>query len=98
MPNLKPMQVTETEIGFELKMFKNRVNLDLAAYKKITIDQIVSVQISDASGFVNTRINSGRKPKYGLEALLNLYLFKQKISHGSLLANTAYNKTKVLSI
>ncbi len=41
-PNLKPSRVAETEVGLELKMFKNRVNLDLAAYRKITTDQIVT--------------------------------------------------------
>ena len=41
-PNLKPSRVAETEVGLELKMFKNRVNLDFAAYKKITKDQIVT--------------------------------------------------------
>ncbi|MEO7962044.1 MAG: SusC/RagA family TonB-linked outer membrane protein, partial [Ginsengibacter sp.] len=47
--NLKPSRVAETELGLELKMFKSRVNLDIAAYRKITSDQIVPVQISNAS-------------------------------------------------
>ena len=66
IPILRPMTVTETEIGLELKMFKNRVNLDVAAYKKITTDQIVQAQISDASGFVDTRINSGKSENQGV--------------------------------
>src|SRR6187549_1160841 len=64
-PNLRPMTVSETEIGLELKLFKNRVNLDVAAYKKITTDQIVQAQISDGSGFVDTRINSGKSENNG---------------------------------
>ena len=63
------MRVSETEIGLELKMFKSRVNLDFAAYRKITTDQIVQAQISDASGFVDTRINSGKSRNLGLEAI-----------------------------
>ena len=55
------MRATEKEIGLELKLFKNRVGLDLAVYQKITNDQIVSAQVSDASGFVNTLINSGTR-------------------------------------
>ena len=66
-------------------MFKNRVNLDIAVYKKITTDQIVHVQISDASGFVDTRINSGKSENNGFEVLLNLILFQQKILDGNLL-------------
>jgi outer membrane receptor protein involved in Fe transport len=97
-PNLKPMTVSETEIGLELKMFKNRVNLDLAAYKKITTDQIVQAQISDGSGFVDTRINSGKSENLGLEVLLNLIPFQSKNFTWDFTFNNAYNKTKVLSL
>jgi TonB-linked SusC/RagA family outer membrane protein len=97
-PNLRPMTVTETEIGLELKMFKNRVNIDLAAYKKITTDQIVQAQISDGSGFVDTRINSGKSENRGIEILLNLIPFQSKDFTWDFTWNNAYNKTKVLSL
>lgn len=96
--NLRPSRVAETEIGLELKMFNSRVNIDLAVYKKITKDQIVAVQISDASGFVNTRINSGKSQNKGLEALLNLVPIRNKTFTWEFTGNTSYNKTKVLSI
>ena len=97
-PNLKPSRVAETEIGLELKMFKNRVNLDVAVYNKITTDQIVQVQVSDASGFLNTRINSGKSSNKGFEVMLNLIPVQNKNFTWQFTANTAYNKTKVLSI
>jgi len=97
-PNLRPMTVTETEIGLELKMFKSRVNLDVAAYRKITADQIVQAQISDGSGFVDTRINSGKSENLGLEVLLNLIPFQSKNFTWDFTFNNAYNKTKVLSL
>ena len=76
--NLKPMRIKETEVGIELKMFNNRVNFDAAVYKKMTIDQIVPVQISDASSFTSTLINSGESQNKGFEALLNLNLSRAK--------------------
>ncbi|HMJ68992.1 MAG TPA: SusC/RagA family TonB-linked outer membrane protein [Cyclobacteriaceae bacterium] len=96
--NLKPMRTKETEIGFELKMFNNRVNLDFAAYHKITIDQIVNAQISDASGFTTTRINSGRSQNRGVEMLINLIPVKTTDFQWDLTFNAAYNITKVLSL
>ena len=96
--NLKPMRIAETEIGLELKMFKGRVNLDVAAYRKITTDQIVQAQISDASGFVDTRINSGQSRNLGVEVLLNLVPVQTKNFTWEFTANTAYNITKVLSL
>ena len=97
-PNLKPSRVAETEIGLDLKMFKSRVNIDLAVYRKITSDQIIPVQISDASGFVNTRINSGKSRNEGFEVLLNVIPVQTKTFSWEFTANTSYNKTKVLSI
>lgn len=97
-PNLRPSRVAETEIGLELRMFNNRVNLDVAAYRKITSDQIVSVQISDASGYFNTPINSGKSRNMGFEAMLNLVPIRNRKFTWEFTANTSYNKTKVLSI
>lgn len=96
--NLRPMRIAETEIGLELKMFNSRVNLDLAAYRKITTDQIVLAQISDASGFVDTRINSGRSRNLGFEVLINLVPVETKDFTLEFTANTSYNKSKVLSL
>ena len=97
-PDLRPSSISETEIGLDLRMFKNRVNLDIAVYKKITEDQIVNVQISDASGFINTRINSGKSENNGFEVLLNLVPIRTNNFSWEFTANTSYNKTKVLSI
>ncbi|GEO07948.1 SusC/RagA family TonB-linked outer membrane protein [Segetibacter aerophilus] len=96
--NLRPMRISEAEVGLELKMFNSRVNLDVAAYRKITTDQIVQAQISDASGFVDTRINSGRSRNLGIEGLLNLVPFKTRNFTWEFTANTSYNITKVLSL
>lgn len=97
-PDLRPMRVKEIEAGLELKLFQNRVGLDVSVYKKTTIDQIFSVQISDASGFLNTRINSGESYNKGVEALLNVVPVQTKDFKWELTANTAYNTTKVVSI
>jgi TonB-linked SusC/RagA family outer membrane protein len=97
-PDLKPARVAETEVGVELRMFNNRVNLDVAAYRKITSDQIVLVQISDASGYASTPINTGKSRNYGFEAMLNLAPVRTSDFSWDFTANTSYNITKVLSI
>ncbi|TWI86837.1 TonB-linked SusC/RagA family outer membrane protein [Chitinophaga japonensis] len=97
-PRLRPSRVAETEVGLEMRMFDSRVNLDIAAYRKITSDQIVLVQISDASGFLNTPINSGKSRNHGFEAMLNLALIRDRQFNWDFTANTSYNITKVLSI
>jgi len=96
--NLRPMRISEKEVGLELKMFKNRITLDAAIYQKLTQDQIVSAQISDASGFTSTLINSGRSQNNGVEALLGLVPVKSPSFQWDLTFNASYNKTKVLSL
>jgi len=97
-PNLKPMRVAETEVGLELRFLNNRLGLDVAAYEKITTDQIVQAQISDASGFVDTRINSGESRNRGIEFLLNIVPVETTNFTWNFTFNGSYNKTKVLSL
>lgn len=96
--NLRPMRTAETELGLELKLLDSRVSLDAAVYNKITTDQIVSAQISDASGFVTTLINSGKSQNRGFEMLLNIIPIKTNDFQWDLTLNGSYNKTKVLSL
>ncbi len=96
--NLKPMRASEKEIGLELKLFRNRISIDFAAYQKITNDQIVSAQVSDASGYTNTLINSGKSQTNGVEMLLNLVPIKQASFQWDLTFNGSLNNTKVLKL
>jgi TonB-linked SusC/RagA family outer membrane protein len=96
--NLKPMRTSESEIGLELKLFQNRLSIDLAAYRKVTSDQIVSAQVSDASGFTNSLINSGKSQTNGLEMLLAFSPVKTNSFQWNVTVNGSYNITKVLSL
>lgn len=97
-PDLRPMRIGETEVGLELKFFKSRLNIDVAAYRKITTDQIVQAQISDASGFIDTRINSGKSRNSGIELLLDIIPIESSNFTWNFTFNVNYNKTKVLSL
>ena len=96
--NLKPSRTSETEIGLELKLFKNRVSMDFTYYHKVTKDQIVSAQVSDASGFTNTLINSGISQNDGLEMLIGFSPIKNNNFNWNLTFNGSYNITKILSL
>lgn len=97
-PNLKPMRVAETEVGLEMKMLQGKLMVDLAAYNKITNDQIVTAQISDASGFINTSINSGSSRNRGVEMLITGVPVEVGNFTWESSFNVAYNKTMVLSL
>lgn len=71
-PNLRPLKVKEAEVGLELRTFDNRLSLDAAFYRKNTVDEILNVDISAASGFNQTKVNVGKLRNQGLEMLLSL--------------------------
>jgi len=96
--NLRPMSVAETELGLELKMLNGRLGFDVAVYRKITTDQIVNAQISDASGFTSTRINSGKSQNKGIEMMVNVVPLRTNNFQWDFTFNGAYNITKVLSL
>ncbi len=100
VPNadLRPMRVSEVEFGLELKMFSNRVGLDLTYYDKLSSDQILRAQTSDAGGYQNQLINVGQSQNRGLEMLVNLIPVKTQDFNWNLIFNAAYNKTKVLNL
>lgn len=95
---LKPSRTAESEVGLELKLFNNRVGLDVAVYNKITSDQIVAAQSSDASGYTSTLINSGQSRNQGVEVLINLTPVRTKDFSWDVTLNGSYNKTKLLKL
>ena len=56
------------------------------------------MQISDASGFTSTLINSGESQNKGFEGLLTLVPIQSKNFRWEFTANTSYNITKVNKI
>ncbi|XOV91626.1 MAG: SusC/RagA family TonB-linked outer membrane protein [Bacteroidota bacterium] len=96
-PNLKPMRVKEKEIGLEVTLFDN-INFQVSYYDKLSSDQILSAQISDASGFGNQLINVGESSNKGVELLASFYPVRNNVISWNFMANGAYNESKVLSL
>lgn len=87
--NLRPLKIKESEVGLELIFFNRRLTLDVAAYRKNTVDEILNVDISQASGFSQTKVNVGRLRNQGLEILLGFV----PISTGNFTWETSFNHT-----
>ncbi|RZK63508.1 MAG: TonB-dependent receptor, partial [Pedobacter sp.] len=49
-PNLKPLKTTTIELGTELRMFRNRLNFDFAAYTGSTKNQILNRLVDRSTG------------------------------------------------
>jgi TonB-linked SusC/RagA family outer membrane protein len=72
IPNsaLKPSLASEIEIGTELRLFNNRVGVDLAWYNKKSKNEIVSAPASSTSGYTGVFLNVGELQNKGVEMLL----------------------------
>jgi TonB-linked SusC/RagA family outer membrane protein len=69
--DLVPEQTNSFEVGTDLKFIKNRVGLDFTYYNMKTKDQILAVDISNASGFQQMLINAGEIQNQGVEVMLS---------------------------
>ena len=96
--NLRPLRIQETEVGMELKLFQNRIGLDVTYYTKTTDDQILAAQISDASSYTSKLINVGRSMNRGLEMLLTFSPVSTNSFRWDVSANASYNTSEVLRL
>ncbi|WP_421827463.1 SusC/RagA family TonB-linked outer membrane protein [Larkinella sp.] len=100
VPNadLRPMRVSEKEVGLELRLFNNNLSLDFTYYDKVSSDQILRAQTSDAGGYQTQLINVGKSSNKGLEMLVTLSPVKRSNFTWNTTFNAAYNVTKVLDL
>lgn len=77
-PDLQPLRTTSYEAGLALKMYKNRIGLDLTFYRGRTNDQILERILDRASGYSRQVINAGYVVNQGMEVVLNGSPFKNK--------------------
>ena len=97
-PTLQPFTVTEKEIGLELRLFNNKVLVDVAAFDKVTTDQIIDVTISNASGYNNSRENKASLQNRGIETLIEVTPVETTDFSWTTSWNNAYLSTEVLDV
>jgi TonB-linked SusC/RagA family outer membrane protein len=74
--NLKPELASSFELGTDLRLFNNRLSLDVNYYNTTTRNQIWNVAISNISGYSYAMKNAGKVNSHGLEISLNAHPLK----------------------
>lgn len=97
-PTIQPFTVTEKEIGLEMRLFNNKVLLDVAAFDKVTTDQIIDVTISNASGYDNSKQNKASLQNRGLETLIEVTPVETSNFSWTTSWNNAFLSTEVLDV
>lgn len=98
VPNkyLKPVHISEQEVGANIAFLNNRLSFDIAYYVKNTKDDIAQVTTSSASGFTSAYQNIGEIRNQGVEFMVHAVPVKTANFQWSTSLNFAYNSSKVL--
>lgn len=96
-PNLKPETTTSTELGAEASFFNKRVSLDLSLYNTNSYDQILSVDVSQSTGFKSKLLNAGKINNKGIEIQLGVTPVKKAFTW-DVDVNFAANRSRVISL
>ena len=96
--NLRPMRVSEKEAGVELKLFDYRLGIDISYYDKLSSDQILRKQASNAGGFLTELVNVGKSRNQGVELLIDVDAVNTTHFKWNSVVNFAYNKSEVLDL
>ena len=82
-------------LGFDLGLWKNRVNIVFDAYYKKTSDLLLEVPMGFASGVTSQLQNVGNVVNKGLELSVSANLLQRKNLLWTVSANAAYNKNEI---
>ncbi|WP_117880550.1 SusC/RagA family TonB-linked outer membrane protein [Aureibaculum luteum] len=97
-PDLKPEQVTSSEVGLEFKMFNNRFFGDLSYYSITSKDLIFDVPVPAATGYSTFRENVGELSNKGFEILIGGTPVKTDDLEWVISANISKNENKLVSL
>ncbi|MDP2686716.1 MAG: SusC/RagA family TonB-linked outer membrane protein [Aequorivita sp.] len=97
-PNLKPERTKSYEAGLEMRFAKNRIGFDFSYYKTNSLDQIVQVPISEATGSSRKLLNAGEIENKGFEITLNATPVKTDNFSWMINGNYTKNKSEVLAL
>jgi TonB-linked SusC/RagA family outer membrane protein len=95
---LKPERTESYEIGLEANFVKNRIGLDVSYYKSNSVDQILPVAVSTATGYDYEFVNAGEIENHGVEATLNLTPIKTSNFQWDVKLNWSKNISEVKSL
>ncbi|WP_316757554.1 SusC/RagA family TonB-linked outer membrane protein [Pedobacter aquatilis] len=96
--NLRPERKTESEIGIDLRMFNNRLNISATGYTNQTKDVILPLNVPSETGFTIRNTNAAVLSNKGLEIDINGDAIRLGHFRWNLSATFAMNRNLVKSL
>ncbi len=96
-PDLKWEKTGQFDVGFNLGLFQNRLNFDVAYYNKKTTDLLLDCPIPYSTGFTSIYKNIGSVRNQGMDLMVNATPLQNEFTWSSTV-NLNYNKNKILQL
>ncbi len=96
-PFLKPEITTSLEAGLNIAMFNNRLGFDITYYDGNTKNQIIPIDVSQATGYDKKWVNAGKIKNSGIEMSLNGRILNKDLKWDMNL-NWAQNNNEVVEL
>lgn len=96
--NFKPEISTNYEVGFDYRMYQDRLGLDFTYYYNRTRNQILDAPIDPTTGYARATINSGTVQNYGFEVELNAVPVATRDFRWKSMLTWSLNRNRILSL
>lgn len=97
-PNLKPERTQSAEVGLEMSFLRNRLGFDLTYYNARTIDQILPLAVSSATGYSTKYLNAGTIENKGIELSVNANPVQKRDFSWNVNLNWTRNRNQVVEL
>jgi TonB-linked SusC/RagA family outer membrane protein len=97
-PNVKVERNEELEIGADLTLMKDLVNIGFNYYKNTTTDLLLGVNIAPSQGYTNTKTNVGSLENKGFEVTLGINPIKTSKMSWNIFGTFSHNDNKLTSL
>lgn len=97
-PDLRWERTTQSDVGFELGLWNNRVSLEGDLYYRKTTDMLLDAPVPRSSGYATIRRNVGSMENKGLELTLNTSNVETPQFSWRTTFNISMNRNKVLTL
>ena len=96
--NLKWESTAQTDIGFDLGLLRNRIEITVDWYRKVTSDLLLNAPLPSNAGFTSAWMNIGKIENSGWEFGLNTQNLSTKSFSWTTGFNISFNRNKILEL
>ncbi|UII25062.1 SusC/RagA family TonB-linked outer membrane protein [Fulvivirga maritima] len=95
---IMPARSTTTEIGFNTSLVERKLSLEATYYRILDENQIIDLNISDASGFSTRKVNGNEYTTNGVEVMLNYNAIRKSDFNWNIGLNWSRSVKKITDI